>query len=109
MRLVREPERQAALELLLNAREGALADIAAFPLAVNTPWRLARREALDARLAEIDEATRLYRQPRVYLPLDTPNVAETSAAAHEATEAAALPYEGADDDADAAFPELANS
>ena len=72
MRLVSAQEREAALEVLLEAREKALADIAAFPLALNNAWRQRRRLELDAKLAELEEAIRLYQLPQAFLPARTP-------------------------------------
>lgn len=75
MRLVSAQEREAALEVLREARERALADIAAFPLALNNAWRQRRRLELDAKLAEVEEAIRLYQLPQTFLPADTPTFA----------------------------------
>jgi hypothetical protein len=74
MRAVPEAERAAALALLAAARQEAVEGLRAAPLAVNTPWRRRRRDDADARLAELEAAMRLFQQPQVFLPLDTPPV-----------------------------------
>jgi hypothetical protein len=78
MRLVTAAEREAALEVLRDAREQSLADIAAFPLALNNAWRQRRRLELDAKLAEVEEAIRLYQLPQAYLPSDAPPFARAA-------------------------------
>ena len=58
----------------MRALEDAQADSARFPLALDNKWRVRQREALDARLASLEEAWRLFSRPTVYLPLSTPLV-----------------------------------
>jgi hypothetical protein len=86
MRAVPAAEREAALTLLEAARREAMAALRALPLATNTPFRERRRDAADARLAEIDAAVALFSQPVVYLPAETPSVEapEEQPAQHEA-------------------------
>lgn len=75
MRPVDSCERAAALELLRAAREDVLSEVATFPMALNTEWRMRKRAELESKLSGLDAAIRLYQQPRaIYLPIDTPKV-----------------------------------
>jgi hypothetical protein len=74
MRRVIRDECDAALEVLRDAREALLADMAAFPRALNTEWRQRKRAEMDERLLAMDEAIRMYEQPVVYVPADAPRI-----------------------------------
>ena len=74
MRLVAALEREAALALLREAHEAALAELRVFPLVLSTAWRQRKRAELQTRLEELEHALALFSRPRVYLPEDTPAV-----------------------------------
>lgn len=74
MRLVAALEREAALALLREAHEAALAELRVFPLALSTAWRQRKRAELQTRLEELEQALALFSRPRVYLPEDTPAI-----------------------------------
>ena len=69
-RLLSEAERYAGTRLLRAAHADALAEAAAFPLAINSAWRVRARSALDDRIARLEEALLLFGRPLVFLPID---------------------------------------
>ena len=65
-----EAERLETLEVLEESEKQAKADLFAMPLTVQTIASTKKKNALEAKLKEIEDAKKIFSRPKVYIAMD---------------------------------------
>lgn len=70
MRLMSEPERVETLDMVRAGIADTHAALSKFKLLVDTPSQVRRKAELEAKLAQLEEAQRVFSRTRVFVKLD---------------------------------------
>lgn len=65
-----EEERRETLELLKNTERELLAELISLPIRMDTLRIRNRKEAIDKKLAEVEEAIKIFSKPKVFVRID---------------------------------------